>query len=236
MIKLLLSLLGVLKLGKVFTTAGTMLISLVAYAWVWGWWYAAGFIALLFAHEMGHYIAAKQRGLDVGAPTFIPFLGAWINLKQLPHDAETEAYVGLGGPFIGTLAAFACYVAALQMQSGLLLAISYAGFFINLFNMIPMSPLDGGRITAVLGPRIWFLGVPVLIGVFVWHPSPILILIALAALPQLSRAWKYRGKEDPEHAYYAVSGRHRFIYTAFYLLLVVVLASMTFEVHEMLRR
>jgi len=234
--KLLLSLLGVLKLGKFFTTGGTMLVSLFAYAWIWGWPYAAGFIALLFAHEMGHFIAARQRGLDVGAPTFIPFLGAWINMKDMPHDAETEAYVGLGGPFVGTLASFACYYAAQHFHSELLLAISYSGFFLNLFNLIPMSPLDGGRITAVLGPRIWLLGVPVLIGVFFWHPSPVLILIAFAAFPQVMKAWHYKGRDDPEHQYYAVTGEDRVTYTAFYLILVVVLSTMTFKVHELLGR
>jgi len=95
--KLLLLLLSGAKLGKVALTAGSMLVSLIVYAFVFGWRYAAGFIALLFVHEMGHYIAARQRGLDVGAPTFIPFVGAWIELKQMPHDAETEAYVGLAG-------------------------------------------------------------------------------------------------------------------------------------------
>lgn len=234
MIKLLLALAGALKFGKLLTTGGTMLISLFAYSLVYGWRYAAGFIALLFAHEMGHYIAARQRGLAVGAPTFIPFLGAWIDMKDMPHNAETEAYVGLGGPFLGTLASFACYYLAQAMDSKLLLAISYSGFFLNLFNLIPLSPLDGGRITAVLGPRIWWLGVPFLIGVFLWHPSPVLILVAIAAIPQLAKAWRYRGEQDPEHHYYQVSGEERLTYTAWYLLLVAVLSSMTFKVHEML--
>ncbi|WP_409997699.1 site-2 protease family protein [Bradyrhizobium sp. SZCCHNRI3043] len=86
-------------------SGGTMLLSLVVYAGIWGWRYAAGFIALLFAHEMGHYIAARQRGLDVGAPAFIPFVGAWIALKEQPVDVETEAYVALAGPLVGTAAA-----------------------------------------------------------------------------------------------------------------------------------
>ncbi len=63
------------KVGKVLTTGGTMLISVFAYALIYGWRYAVGFVALLFVHEMGHFVAARQRGLDVGAPTFIPFVG-----------------------------------------------------------------------------------------------------------------------------------------------------------------
>ena len=99
----LLLLLSGLKWGKLVTTGGTMLLSLVVYASIWGLPYAAGVIALLFLHEMGHYVAARQRGLDVGAPTFIPFVGAWIALKELPHDVETEAYVAMGGPLVGTV-------------------------------------------------------------------------------------------------------------------------------------
>src|SRR5262249_59479206 len=142
-------------LGKVLLTSGTMLISVLVYSWTFGWSYSAGFVALILAHEMGHYVAARQRGLDVGVPTFIPFVGAWIQLKDLPHDAETEAYVGIAGPVAGTAGALACYFLARQYDSALLLALSYAGFFLNLFNLIPVAPLDGGRITAILSPRVW---------------------------------------------------------------------------------
>src|SRR5262249_52708757 len=84
--KLLLLLLSGLKWGKLATTGGTMLLSLAVYATIWGWPYAAGFIALMFAHEMGHYVAARQCGINVGAPAFIPFVGAWINLKEQPRN------------------------------------------------------------------------------------------------------------------------------------------------------
>ena len=97
MIKALLLLLSSGKLGKILLSVGSMLLSLLVYAQLFGWRYAAGFMLLLFIHEMGHFIAAKQRGLKVGLPTFIPFVGAWINLKQQPMNVETEAYVGFAG-------------------------------------------------------------------------------------------------------------------------------------------
>jgi Zn-dependent protease len=87
-IKTLLLLVQAGKLGKVLLTGGTMVISVIAYAFVFGWWYAVGFVALIFAHEMGHYVAARQRGLAVGAPTFIPFVGAWIQLKEMPRRSH----------------------------------------------------------------------------------------------------------------------------------------------------
>ena len=152
--KALLALLAVGKLGKVALTGGTMIISVFAYAFVFGIWYAVGFVALIFIHEMGHFLAARQRGLAVGAPTFIPFVGAWIELKDLPHDVETEAWIGLAGPLLGTVGALGCYYLYRATDEPLMLALSYAGFFINLFNLIPVSPFDGGRITAIISPRV----------------------------------------------------------------------------------
>jgi Zn-dependent protease len=234
MIKLLLLLLSGAKLGKLFTTAGTMLVSVVAYAFVFGWGYAVGFVALLFVHEMGHYLAARQRGLAVGAPTFIPFVGAWIQLKDMPHDAETEAYVGLAGPLLGTVGALACYFVAREQGSPLLLAVAYAGFMLNLFNMIPLSPFDGGRITAVISPRTWLLGVPVLAALFIWRPSPMLILVAVLAAPQVWKAIRFRSDSEEARSYYAATAGVRWEYGLYYVALVGFLAVMTHDVHEML--
>src|SRR5215467_12185116 len=188
MIKLILLLLCAAKLGKILTVVGTMALSIAAYSLVFGWRYAVGFVLLIFVHEMGHFVAARQRGLNVGLPTFIPFVGAWIQLKDQPMNAETEAYVGFAGPLVGSMGALACYFLARNFDSRLLLALSYSGFFLNLFNLIPLSPFDGGRITAVLSPRIWLAGVPILIALFFWRPSPLLILMALLAAPQVMRA------------------------------------------------
>lgn len=232
--KALFLLLKFAKLGKVFTTGGTMLISVFAYALIYGWRYAVGFVALLFVHEMGHFIAARQRGLDVGAPTFIPFVGAWIQLKEMPHDVETEAYVGIAGPFIGTLGALGCYFFARSYDSNLLLAVAYAGFFLNLFNLIPLSPFDGGRITAIISPRVWLLGVPILIALFIYHPSPMLILIAVLAAPQVMKALKFDATALENAAYYQASNQMRFTYACYYLLLLGFLSVMTYDVHEML--
>ena len=235
MMKLLLLLFSGAKFGKLLTTGGTMLLSVFTYGLFYGWRYAAGFVGLIFVHEMGHYVAARQRGLDVGAPTFIPFIGAWIEMKEMPHNAEVEAYVGMAGPLVGTLGALVCYFLARHFDSDLLLALAYAGMFLNLFNLIPVSPLDGGRITAVLSPRIWLFGVPVLGAVFLWHPSPMLILIAFIAWPQLVKAWKYDASAPENHAYYSISNEVRISYAICYLGLAAFLALMTFKLHEMLQ-
>lgn len=232
--KALFALFAALKFGKVLITGGTMLISVFAYALIFGIWYAVGFVLLIFVHEMGHYLAARQRGLAVGAPTFIPFVGAWIELKDLPHDVETEAYVGLAGPVLGTVGALACYFLAQSYESPLLLALSYAGFFLNLFNLIPISPFDGGRVTAIISPRVWLLGVPIMVAFFIYHPSPMFIIIALLAAPQVMKAIKYDPQAPENIAYYGVSSSTRWSYGAYYLLLLIFLAIMTYEVDNML--
>jgi Zn-dependent protease len=227
-------LLSSLKWGKLATTGGTMLLSIAIYATIWGWPYAAGFVALLLIHEMGHYVAARQCGLDVGAPTFIPFVGAWINLKDAPLDAEVEAYVAMAGPLVGTIAALAVYLCGRTLDSNLLLAISYAGLFLNLLNLLPLSPLDGGRITAIISPRIWFLGAPIMLALLVWRPSPVLLLIAIISLPQLMKAWHYDPKAPENVAYYGVAPQTKLEYGVAYLALTAFLGIMTYELHEML--
>ena len=224
-----------LKFSKIALTGGTILLALLVYSSVYGWRYAAGFVLLIFAHEMGHYMAAKQRGLNVGAPTFIPFVGAWIQLKEQPKSVETEAYVAAAGPFIGSIAATGVYFWARDSGSALLLAIAYSGFFLNFFNLLPMSPLDGGRITAILSPRIWLLGAPMMLALMLYRPSPLLVLIAIIALPSLQRAWKYDAKAPENIAYYGVPMALKIEYGCFYLGLAAFLAIMTESVYGMLK-
>lgn len=232
MLKLLALLFGGLKLGKFGLTLGSMLVSIGAYAWLFGWPYAVGFVLLILVHELGHYVAARQRGLAVGAPTFIPFVGAWIELKDLPHDLETEAYIGIAGPVAGSAAALACYFLAESEGSRLLLALAYAGFFINLFNLIPLRPLDGGRITAIVSPRMWLLGAPLLVALFFWRPSPLLVLIAILAAPQILAGLK--GHREDAALYRDLPVSTRAGYGAFYLGLACLLAVMAHSVHERL--
>jgi Zn-dependent protease len=230
--KLLIWLFAAGKLGKMLGTGGTMLLSVLAYSWIFGWKYAAGFVLLIFIHEMGHYLAARERGLAVGLPTFIPFVGAWVQLKQMPHDVETEAWVGFAGPLLGTLGAMACYFLWRQTDSRLLLALAYAGCMLNLFNLIPIAPLDGGRITAIISPKVWLAGVPLLAALFLYRPSPMLILIGLLAWPQLKLAFSGDPNRPPD--YYAVPRETRINYAVMYLGLAGFLAVMSYELHAML--
>jgi Zn-dependent protease len=233
---LLVALFGVVKVakfGKFLISGGTMLVSVFVYAWIYGWRYAVGFVGLIFCHEMGHFLSAKQRGLNVGAPTFIPFVGAWIQLKDQPHDAETEAYIGIAGPMVGSAAAFICYLLA-EGSNGIMLALAYSGFILNLFNLIPVTPLDGGRILGVVSPKIWGIGLLALVATFFIIPNPLIILIAIIAIPQVWAAWKGDASFPPD--YYAVPTRVRTKYLLQYLVLTGFLAVMSAGVHETITR
>jgi len=234
MIKLLLLFFTAAKFGKILLTVGSMALSIWAYSLIFGWPYAVGFVLLIFVHEMGHYVAARQKGLQVGAPTFIPFVGAWVALKDTPMNVETEAYVAFAGPLVGTLGAIACYFLGRHFDSRLLLALAYSGLFLNLFNLIPLSPFDGGRITAILSPRVWLFGAPILLGLFLWRPSPLLVVMAVLSAPQVMKAFRYDPAAPENAAYYSATVASRLTYAAFYLGLAGFLAVMSYDVHEML--
>lgn len=231
--KTLIALLAGAKYGKVLLTSGTMLLSVFTYSFIYGWPYAVGFVLLIFFHEMGHFLAARQRGLNVGAPTFIPFVGAWIQLKEQPMDVETEAYVAMAGPVLGTVAAMGCYYAADSFDSRLLLALAYAGLMLNLFNLIPLAPLDGGRITSIISPKTWWIGAPLIVGLFLWSHSPMLLLVAVMAIPHLLATFRGGDQALSSH-YYQVPQATRWSYAAYYLLLAGFLGVMTYETHRMI--
>ncbi|WP_238162608.1 site-2 protease family protein [Cohnella sp. AR92] len=163
-------LLLLLKFGKPLLS---MAVTVGAYALLYPWTFALGFVALLFVHEMGHVWAAKRRGLPVSSPLFIPFLGALITMKRHPKDAETEAYVAIGGPILGTVGALFCFLLAEWTGSEVWYALAYVGFFLNLLNLLPIHPLDGGRITKAVSRWLWVAGA-VLAPLVIWYTHSIL--------------------------------------------------------------
>jgi Zn-dependent protease len=151
-------LLPLLKMGKFGTTVWTMVLSVGAYMLIYPWTFALGLVMMLFIHEMGHVWAAKRKNLPVSVPAFIPFLGALITMKKQPKDAETEAYVALGGPLLGTLGAVVALLLGMVTGYSALYAIAMVGFFLNLINLLPIHPLDGGRIVTAISRWLWLVG------------------------------------------------------------------------------
>jgi Zn-dependent protease len=210
----------VLKL-KVVTTGLSMVVSIAAYAWIWGLPFAIGFVLLILVHELGHVLELRRQGVPASAPLFIPFLGAVIGMKELPDDAWKEAKVALAGPILGSIGALACWVAAEATGSELLQALAFVGFFLNLFNLIPIVPLDGGRAAGALHPALWFVGLLMMVGLVVVNPNPLLVIIVVLGGLDLWRRWRERGEVGD---YYRLSFAQRATVGVVYLGLVAALA------------
>src|SRR2546428_8217558 len=145
-------LLGLTKASTLFS----MLLSMGVYWTIWGWWFAVGFVVSIYIHEMGHVQALTRYGIKATAPMFIPGVGAFIRLKQYPTDRREDARVGLAGPIWGAGAAAAAYAVYFATHAGIWGAIAHVGAFINLFNLVPVWQLDGGRgLPAPPPPRPW---------------------------------------------------------------------------------
>jgi Zn-dependent protease len=213
-----------LKGAKFLTTSATMLVSIAAYGLIWGLPFAAGFVALLFVHEFGHWIQLRREGVRPSGMVFIPFLGAAVGARSLGGNALAEARVGLAGPILGSLATAGVAAAGFALDSDMLKALAFTGFFLNLFNLMPVMPLDGGRAMAAMAPWMWFLGLGAMVTLmFVW-PNPIIILITLFAVMETYRRWKGRkAGEEGNAEYYRVSGRARLVVGAVYLALIAAL-------------
>jgi Zn-dependent protease len=210
---------------KILATAGSALVSVGAYSILWGWQFAIGFVVLLFIHEMGHVVALRRAGIKASAPMFVPFMGAVVWARSLGDDAVTEARVGLAGPVFGTAAAGIVAIVGVATGSGLLEALGYIGFFLNLFNLLPVVPLDGGRAMAAMAPWMWFVGFGALVTLEFVTPNPVLLIICLVAAYDLYHRWqKRRSPTAAQTAYYRVSPRNRMLVGAVYLGLIVVLA------------
>jgi Zn-dependent protease len=210
---------------KILVTAASALVSVGAYSLLWGWQFAIGFVVLLFVHEMGHVFALRREGIKASAPMFVPFLGAVITARTLGDDALAEARVGLAGPILGTIGSAAVAIVGLVTHTGLLEALGYIGFFLNLFNLLPVVPLDGGRAMAAMAPWMWFVGFGAMVVLDFVSPNPILLIITLVAGFELYRRWeRRRNPTAAQTAYYAVSPRNRMIVGAVYIGLIILLA------------
>jgi len=219
-------LLIILKLGKFASTLGSMFIMIFIYAQMFGWAYGLGFVLLIFAHEMGHYIVAKNVDIDVSGPVFIPFVGAFINMREQPKNALIEAKIAAGGPILGSLAALACVLFYMLTSNSLFLALAYSGFMINLFNLIPLHPLDGGRIVTAISPKIWFIGIPILLFASIKFFNPILILFLIMGCVQAFKQWK-----KPNEDYYNTSMTTKITFSLIFFGLVILLGLGIFYIH-----
>ncbi len=218
------SIILLLPKAKLLVTAGTMAVSVAAYATIWGVPFAFGFVILLLIHEMGHVIALRREGIKASAPMFIPFLGAVISARSLGDNAAAEARVGLAGPILGTVGSAVCLLIWHLTGKTYWEALAFTGFFLNLFNLLPVVPLDGGRAMAAMAPWMWFGGFIGMVVLAIVFPNPIIWIIVLFAGFETYKRWKLRRTGGLEQlTYYRVSPRDRWLVAAVYLSLIGLL-------------
>ncbi|HEX4806703.1 MAG TPA: site-2 protease family protein [Conexibacter sp.] len=209
---------------KLLTTSGTMLVSVAAYSLLWGWTFAAGFVLLLLVHEMGHVIQLRREGIPASAPMFVPFMGAVVAARSLGEDAAAEARVGLAGPVLGSLGAALLIPVWLATGNEFWQALAFTGFFLNLFNLLPVVPLDGGRAMAAMAPWMWFVGLAAMGALAIVFPNPIILIIFVFAAFSTYNRWRARRAGGVEsESYYRVSRGQRAAVAAVYIGLIAAL-------------
>lgn len=218
-------------LPVILKSGGSMVLMIWVYAALWGWKWGVGFVVLLLLHECGHLIAARRFGLKVSAPMFIPFMGAFIALKEAPRNAWIEAGVGIGGPILGSAAALVCHAIGYGLHAPLFIGLAWTAYFLNLFNLTPVGMLDGGRIATALSPWLWIPGLAVL-GWIAWtHPNFIIWLVLLMSLPRIFSL--FRKRTEVERRFYEVTASQRWTMAAMYFGLI---AALVFGMHVALEQ
>ena len=209
---------------KFLGTALTMLLSIGVYALLFPVWFAVGIVVLIWVHEMGHVLQLRREGIPASAPMFIPLLGAFVAMKQMPKDALAEARVGLAGPVLGTLGGLATLGLYAATREPLFLGLAYFNSIINLFNLAPLLPLDGGRAVGAMSLGFQVAGLVAMVALF--FVAPIMALVALIGLPELWNRWRTRNTPEGR-VYYDIPWRGRVAVGTVYVGLIVVLGLLT---------
>ncbi|MBV8639052.1 MAG: site-2 protease family protein [Candidatus Eremiobacteraeota bacterium] len=211
---------------KLLLPSWTFLLSLVFYVAFFGWRLGIVILLVLAAHELGHYFAYRAYGLAARLPVFVPFLGAYTQGALAP-DLEQDAYIALAGPLTGLALAAACYGVGIATGDRFWLACADISAFLNLFNMIPVLPFDGGRVIGAVWPPLWFVGVLVFIAAAAWLHVPIVLVALIALLGVPAMLASFRGTPDPRAAAMTNAARARvgFWYVATSLALIVLIGQ-----------
>ncbi len=211
---------------KILLVAGSVLLSLVAYGLAFGWRFGALFLLILAVHESGHTLALRRRGLPASLPYFIPFLGALITLRRRPRDAAEEAYVAAAGPLFGLAASYALLLLGFLLHTPVLLVAAGFGMLLHIFNLLPITPLDGGRTVAFLRWWAWIPGFCALVVVLFYNPGTHSLAITDPFAPLILAfvVWSaaMEARRRPPLAYAAIGLRAKVAYTGLWLGLLVL--------------
>jgi Zn-dependent protease len=210
--------------SKFLISGGSFLLSIWFYALFFGWKFGIVFVLLIALHEAGHVIFMRAVGLPGALPYFIPGLGAFTTMGPVASVYE-ESLVAFGGPLLGTIGGGLCFAFGFLTGNPFWYAAAYTAFFLNLFNMLPVGFLDGGRMIGAISPRVWAFGLVLLVVTalaFHWW-SPVLLLVVLFSVPRAIAG--FRGRVDPR--YFGIPRAQRVAASVAYFGLLAVLAAAT---------
>lgn len=217
--------------AQVMLTAGSMVVSYVAYVIKFDYWeIALGIVFVLFVHELGHAVVIRARGLRAGAMVFIPFVGGAVTLRRYPRSVFVDAQIGLAGPIFGTIASIAVFELYKFTENELWLWIAHMGFALNLFNLTPVRPLDGGRIAAAITKWMWAIGTIVLVVCWLRWENHLLILLIVMSIFQVYGAIN----REKNKRFYAITPRKRIAVAAVYFSLLAFLGWATLVTYSLL--
>jgi Zn-dependent protease len=212
---------------KLLLSFGSMFLSIWFYALLFGWKFGVVFVLLILVHEMGHFLTFRNFGTAVSLPLFIPGLGAFVS-SPMTADPARNAIAALMGPVFGVAAAAVCWGYGIATGEPFWIAAAYVGFFLNLFNLIPAFPFDGGRVAGAIDGRIWLVGVALLLGWvvvfrhFTAFTLLILIFVLVSSVPRGIAAW--RGQVDPL-VQVASAGQRGALAIAYFALIAIAVAG-----------
>jgi Zn-dependent protease len=220
----------VLLLGlKLLAPSWGFLLSLWLYVALFGWRIALVLLLVLLAHELGHYFAFRAYGLPASLPRFVPFLGAF-TAGAIPDSLEDDAYIALAGPLTGLGLAAACYAVASTTHDRFWFACADISAFLNLFNMIPMPPFDGGRVINAVWPPLWIGGFLAFIAFALWAHIFVVFIIIIGVLGLLPIFGLWRGQVDPRAATMTLAARLRV--SGWYIATLAGLAVVLSQAHS----
>jgi Zn-dependent protease len=209
---------------------GSIIATVVAYAMTkYPLGLVIGFVLITLVHEIGHAVVIRAKGLRTGYMVFIPFVGGAVTMKDQARTAYDDAQIGLAGPIAGTFASLVALQIFKWTDHPLYLLIALAGFILNLFNLLPIGPLDGGRVSAAVTKWMWVIGGGILTYKAISQPNALLILVLVLSLFQVYASILREKKEDK---YYEVTGAQRAAIAIAYFSLVIFLGHQTFIVFE----
>ena len=217
--------------AKLLLGGGSMLLSMWVWGLIYGWKFGVGIVLLIFIHECGHALAARMRGIPTGIMVFVPLMGAFVTTGRYGKSIVEDAFIGIMGPVFGTGAGLGCLLlyAVTPGHSPFWLALAQVNFFMNLFNLAPTPPLDGGWITPLFSPKLLAVGAVLLL--FLARYNPLIIVLALMSLPRIISGWKAKPEDSP---YYQATAADRWKFGAAYLGLAALLAVLSYTVHSYL--